>query len=103
MQEDAVEATDSTSAEGSLVTAVWRLELTRARHVLRAYLRTRRAPAAHHALTSWSMRPSVARGRAGGQPPMCIWQPSACHIKEVSAFDWLVELYMGWRHSKRGA
>lgn len=33
--------TDSTHAEGSLVRAIWRLELARARHVLRAYLRTR--------------------------------------------------------------
>ncbi len=33
--------TDSTHAEGSLVRAIWRLELARARHLLRAYLRTR--------------------------------------------------------------
>lgn len=33
--------TDSTHAEGSLVRAIWRLELARARHLVRAYLRTR--------------------------------------------------------------
>ena len=33
--------TDSTNTEGSLVRAIWRLELARAKHVLRAYLRTR--------------------------------------------------------------
>lgn len=33
--------TDSTNAEGSLARAIWRLELARAKHVLRAYLRTR--------------------------------------------------------------
>ena len=33
--------TDSTNAEGSLARAVWRLELARAKHVMRAYLRTR--------------------------------------------------------------
>ena len=49
-QEDTVENTDATSAEGSLVTAIWRLELARARHVLRAYLRTRHAhPSRLHA------------------------------------------------------
>ncbi|EIE19067.1 GINS complex, Sld5 component [Coccomyxa subellipsoidea C-169] len=40
-QEDRVANTDSTHAEGSLVRAIWRLELARARHLLRAYLRTR--------------------------------------------------------------
>ena len=43
-----MENTDSTLAEGSLVTAIWRLELARARHVLRAYLRTR------HARLTWA-------------------------------------------------
>lgn len=33
--------TDSSDAEGSLVRAIWRLELARAKHLLRAYLRTR--------------------------------------------------------------
>ena len=33
--------TDSTNAEGSLARAIWRLELARAKHVMRAYLRTR--------------------------------------------------------------
>ena len=32
---------DSTNTEGSLARAIWRLELARAKHVLRAYLRTR--------------------------------------------------------------
>jgi hypothetical protein len=41
MQEDTVANTDSTNTEGSLVRAIWRLELARAKHVLRAYLRTR--------------------------------------------------------------
>ncbi|KAK9904920.1 hypothetical protein WJX75_005594 [Coccomyxa subellipsoidea] len=40
-QEDTVANTDSTHAEGSLVRAIWRLELARAKHLLRAYLRTR--------------------------------------------------------------
>ena len=41
LQEDTVANTDSTNAEGSLARAVWRLELARAKHVMRAYLRTR--------------------------------------------------------------
>lgn len=41
VQEDTVANTDSTNAEGSLARAIWRLELARAKHVLRAYLRTR--------------------------------------------------------------
>ncbi|CAL8464662.1 g4197 [Coccomyxa elongata] len=40
-QEDTVANTDSSDAEGSLVRAIWRLELARAKHLLRAYLRTR--------------------------------------------------------------
>ncbi|CAL5224587.1 g7294 [Coccomyxa viridis] len=40
-QEDTVANTDSTNAEGSLARAIWRLELARAKHVMRAYLRTR--------------------------------------------------------------
>ena len=41
MQEDTVANADSTNTEGSLARAIWRLELARAKHVLRAYLRTR--------------------------------------------------------------
>lgn len=41
VQEDTVANTDSTNAEGSLARAIWRLELARAKHVMRAYLRTR--------------------------------------------------------------
>lgn len=41
VQEDTVANADSTNTEGSLARAIWRLELARAKHVLRAYLRTR--------------------------------------------------------------
>ena len=55
-----MENTDSSKAEGALVTAIWRLELARARHVLRAYLRTRCA-----------RRPRTAE-QFGGQAAPCM-------------------------------
>jgi hypothetical protein len=69
LQERDVENADTSKAEGALVTAIWRLELARARHVLRAYLRTRYIrrprtdgrPCRHPCMRQQSYRPCAVK------------------------------------------